>query len=264
MRAALPALILLISFLSASTVSAQVATRLTAASNVRLRAEAAESATVVASLPLGTELVQLDTGGADHTWVRVRPSTGPDGWLPVRLTRRIKAETRLDVIESLVRERLARSGDSFAARVELVALVERTIADLRRATRTGRPVCAAPGSVRWTARLRPFPDRKAAPSRMPPGSAIVARDLHAPSREDAGRFSRAAILDLHHRHRDTSAADDIAWFLVEHGTRAARRMRRLRALLSPPAGQTRRHLPASAPCRPNMWARPQDGLPTTR
>lgn len=216
MRASLPSLILLISFLSASTVSAQVATRLTAASNVRLRAEAAETATVVASLTLGTELVQLDTGGVDHTWVRVRPSTGPDGWLPVRLTRRIKPDTRLEVIEAVVRERLARSGDSFAARVELVALVERTIADLRDQPEPGgRFALVWLGAIDSATQAIPRSQSGAEPY----ASWIGNRRAVIFMNEPAGRWaiSRTAILDLHNRHRDTSPADDIAWFLVKHG-----------------------------------------------
>jgi hypothetical protein len=215
-RASLPSLILFLSFFSASTVSAQVATRLTSASNVRLRAEAAETATVVSSLPLGTELVQLDTGGEDHAWLRVRPTTGPDGWVPARLTRRIKPETRLDVIESLVRERLARSGDSFAARVELVALIERTIAGLGEQPEPGGRFALA-----WLSALdsaaQAIPRSQ---SGAEPYASWIAGHRNVVFRNEiAGRWAipRAAILDLHDRHRDTSAADDIAWFLVTNG-----------------------------------------------
>jgi hypothetical protein len=53
-------------------VSAQEPTRITSASNVRLRAAPSDGAAVVATLPLGTELVQLESGGEGGSWTRVR------------------------------------------------------------------------------------------------------------------------------------------------------------------------------------------------
>ena len=98
-------------------VSAQEPTRLTSASNVRLRASPSDSAAVVATLPLGTELVQLESGGEGGSWTRVRvPMTGQDAWLPTRLTRSLVKTRRAEVVDSIIQERLARKGDGFAAR----------------------------------------------------------------------------------------------------------------------------------------------------
>ena len=131
-----PSALIFLLVCSATTTLAQDASRLTTASNVRLRATPDDAAAVVASVPLGTELVQLDTGGAGTAWVRVRTS-GPDGWLPTRLTRRFTPETRLTAIAALVRERLTRQGDSFGARVELLDLVERTLSTLQTQPESG-------------------------------------------------------------------------------------------------------------------------------
>jgi SH3 domain-containing protein len=214
MRLVPSALILLLTI--AGTAAAQEPGRLTTASNVRLRAAAEDTAQVVASVPLGTELVQLDTGGEGATWLRVRTAGGPDGWLPARLTRRFKADTRLDIVESLVRDRLARQGDSFAARVELVSLVERTLPGLR-----SDPEPGGRFALLWLAALDnvaigiPRTQSKNEPyaSWLSSHRAVVFYN------EIAGRWSiqRQAILDLHGRHRDTSVADDIAWFAVTNG-----------------------------------------------
>lgn len=208
----------LILFLAAPAIdaAAQEPGRLTTASNVRLRAAADDTAPVVASVPLGTELVQLDTSGDGATWVRVRTAGGHDGWLPARLTRRFKADTRLDVIESVVKERLARQGDSFAARVELLALVERTLPDLR-----AHPEPGGRFALLWLAALDtaaiavPRTQSKSEPY----ASWLNGHQAVLFNNEIAGRWTiqRQAILDLHGRHRDTSAADDIAWFAVTNG-----------------------------------------------
>jgi hypothetical protein len=195
---------------------AQHATRLTTASNVRLRAAAQDAAAVVASVPLGTELVQLDTSGDHVSWVRVRTAGGPDGWLPARLTRKFNADTRIDVIDSIVRERLARKGDSFAARVELLDLVERTLSTLG-----AEPEPGGRFALHWLAAL----DNVAgaiprSQSKSPPYAAwLGGRQSVLFFNELGGRWAiqRQAVLDLHGRHRDTSAADDIAWFAAANG-----------------------------------------------
>src|SRR4030095_10719535 len=111
---------------SALLTAAQEPTRITSASNVRLRASPSENAAVVATLPLGTDLFQLDTGGDGATWTRVRTTGAQDGWLPTRFTRSLTTARRIDVIEAIVRERLSRKADGFAPLTELVDLVERT------------------------------------------------------------------------------------------------------------------------------------------
>jgi hypothetical protein len=197
------------------SLSVQEPTRIVTASNVRLRAAPAADAAVVASVPLGLELVQLETGGDSGSWVRVRLPQGADGWMPSRLTRRFSAETRLPVIDALARERLARRGDSFRARVELVDFLDRARRDVRDPEMSGRL------AVHWLeAMTLAFDAIPISQARAQPYAAWLdaRRDVVVYS-EPAAKWMlrREAILDLHARERDTSAADDIAWFLTRNG-----------------------------------------------
>ena len=103
----------------------QEPSRLIVASNVRLRSAPIETADVVAGVPLGTVLVPLETGGDGGTWVRLRMVDGRDGWTPSRLARTFTPETQVEIFETLIKERLARTGDSFQPRVELIAFIDR-------------------------------------------------------------------------------------------------------------------------------------------
>jgi hypothetical protein len=201
--------------LSADLAFAQSPNRLVAASNVRIRAAPREGAAEVRAVPLGTPLVELETGGESGAWVRARLPDGADGWVPARLTRKIGSETPASAVEGLVKERLVRKGDSFPARAELVDLVERTRPTLRDPEQSGR------FALYWlqamTNILSGIPmgqDRQA-----PYAAWLTARRAAVVFNEPARRWilRRDAILDVHARERDTSAADDIAWFAVTTG-----------------------------------------------
>src|SRR5688572_22400414 len=84
--------------------AAQEATRMTSASNVRLRGSNSEQAPIVATLPLGTPLIELEHG-ADG-WVRARLATGETGWLPARFTLRFTRTNKIQIIEGVIKERL--------------------------------------------------------------------------------------------------------------------------------------------------------------
>jgi hypothetical protein len=99
--------------------------RITAASNVRVRAEPSEEVPILATVPLGTSVSELEQT-ADGRWLRVRLPDGTEGWMAAGLTRRVPVGERHRVVRRLIGERLARDGDAFRARVELVDLVERS------------------------------------------------------------------------------------------------------------------------------------------
>jgi hypothetical protein len=204
-----------VSLILPSLVFAQDAGRLTAASNVRVRAEPVESAAVVVTLPLGTSLVGVETGGEDRTWLRVRTGDGKEGWVLLRLTKRFEAEHRLDVIEQIAADRVARKGDSFAARAEVVDLVERTIAETTDAERAGRLALLWIQAMRATAASLPARHRlTGAPA------AWVEAQKSAVWWNEVGAnwmLSLDALQELHQQHRTTSSADAIAWSMVENG-----------------------------------------------
>src|SRR5678815_5359581 len=123
--------------------------RITSASNVRLRATPSTDATVIAELPLGTVTTVIESvrTGADR-WSRVETADRQRGWLVARLTSPFDPSRPLDAIESIIRDRLQSwSGDtvrwnfrgrSFAASEQLVALIERTEAQLTDVEQRGR------------------------------------------------------------------------------------------------------------------------------
>jgi hypothetical protein len=194
---------------------AQSPTRITTAANVRLRAAPAETAAVVASLPLGADLLQLEASATQPAWVRVRTARG-DGWLPTRLTRKVTADSRIAVIEAVVQERLGRDGDSFAARAELVDFVARM-----RDTVASDPDTAGRFALHWLRAVhhaaaavprRLQKEEPYAPWLAVHGSAVFYNEI-------GGGFSltRAAILEMREAFKATAAADDIAWLGVEVG-----------------------------------------------
>lgn len=198
-----------------SLVFAQDAGRMTSASNVRLRAEPVESAAVVVAVPLGTSLVGIETGGPERAWLRVRTADGKEGWVLTRLTRRFDGDKRLDVVEQLVAERLARKGDSFAARAEVVDLVERSLGETNDPERGGRL------AVLWIRAMNGVAG--ALPQKRELGGAhgdwVEARQSSMWWNEVGANWmlSHEALRELHARHRDTSSADPIAWAIVENG-----------------------------------------------
>jgi hypothetical protein len=204
-----------VALLLPSLVLAQDAGRLTSASNVRVRTEPVESATVVVTLPLGTSLVGVETGGEDRAWLRVRTGDGQEGWVLTRLTRRFDAEKRLDVVEQIVAERVGRKGDSLAARVEVVGLVERSIAETTDAERAGRL------ALLWIQAMRGAASSLPAKHRLTGSSAAwVESQKSAVWWNEVGAnwlLSLDKLQELHQEHRTTSSADAIAWSMVENG-----------------------------------------------
>jgi hypothetical protein len=201
--------------LSSALLASQEPTRLVAASNVRLRAAPAASADVIGTVPLGAALVELETGGEGGTWVRVRLPQGIDGWTPSRLTRRYTGETRWTVIDALARERLARRGDSFPARAQLVDFLERARGEVRDPEVSGRLAVHWLEAMAYAFEAIPMTQARA----QPYAAWLESRRDAVVYNEPGGQWMlrRETILDLHARERDTSAADDIAWFLTEHG-----------------------------------------------
>ncbi|HYN08859.1 MAG TPA: SH3 domain-containing protein [Vicinamibacterales bacterium] len=198
-------------------VFAQEPTRITSASNVRLRASPSESAAVVASLALGTDLIQLDTGGDGATWTRVRTAGGHDGWLPSRLTRSLTSSRRIEVIEAIVRERLERKGDAFAPRSELSELVERTLKDAQDPEAAGR--FALYWITSMAGALQAVPSRRG--KEQPHKDWLAARADAVVYHELGQRWviRQTRLWQLHDAHARTASADELAWAAVINGSR---------------------------------------------
>jgi hypothetical protein len=190
-------------------------TRIAGASNVRIRATPIDSAALVATIPLGAPLFELETGGESGSWVRVRLADGRDGWIPSRLTRKVTAESKWAVTEALIKERLGRQGDSFAAHVELVELIESIRPALSDAEASGRAGLYWLQAVSNALSIIPRSQMRAEPY----ASWVAARKHVVVYNEPGGRWilRQEAVADLHRREQDSSSADDIAWFAARLG-----------------------------------------------
>ena len=198
-----------------ATLVLQDPNRIAGASNVRLRTAPADTAAVAATVALGTPLVELESGGESAAWVRVRLADGRDGWMPAQLTRRFTSETRWSTTEALIKERLARQGDSFAARVELLNFVEQSTSTVTDPEASGRQ------ALYWLQAITRVVDR------IPPS--LVRAEPYASwlaTRKEVLVFNTPArrwlvrqetMRALHRREQDTSAADEIAFFAANHG-----------------------------------------------
>jgi hypothetical protein len=199
--------------------------RITTAANVRLRANPSDRSAIVATLPLGTDLIEHATAvrpltetldAQNRSWVSVRTSDGKTGWVLTGLTRLATAAQRPDVVEELIKGRLVRPDDDFVVRTELVDFIEReqtrasapeaaACLDLRRLQAIQRALESLgfgyqPGLERMKTWPRPRQDLVVYNE---PGGAWMLR--------------HQAIFDSHARHRPTAVADDLAWLAVTNG-----------------------------------------------
>lgn len=191
--------------------------RITAASNVRLRTQPSVEVSIVTTVPLGTEVVEVGAT-TDGSWIRVRTIDGQGGWLLAELTRALPSGRRLPVAERIVQERLLRSGDGRRARIELVSFVERMVGEVvepaaaaRFAFYRLRAVKHVLDSLRFRGAGRDDGPREFLETYAP---LIVDNEI------GGGPILRyEAILEVQDRHRGTRTADEIAWLAVTNGLR---------------------------------------------
>jgi hypothetical protein len=213
----IPSRVIVLLWLVASAGPAMSQSLLTSASNVRLRSAPATDAVVITMLPLGTELAIT---GPDQTegWIPVRTVLDQEqqGWVAGSLTLPVSATTYPDVVAGLIAARLAREGDGFVARAELLDLIESALRrnwspdetallDLQRLRALQGVLRSIPFlRSRWPEAMREWVASRGEEIRYnePGGSWMLRYDL---------------ILALHDEHRSTPAADEIAWFAVTNG-----------------------------------------------
>jgi len=189
--------------------------RITAATNLALRQTPSASATVVAYLPLGTEVTEVGPLGLDKTWVHVKLADNREGWLVATLTRLIESSRRTATVEAIVVDRLGRHGDGPPACIEVVDFIEResaVLTDPQTAARFDLYRLRAVSTVLSTIRLN-LGKRDPYMSWLDRHKSLIAYD------EPGGRWllSNAALWQIHDQHPDAAAADEIAWLAVTNG-----------------------------------------------
>jgi hypothetical protein len=190
---------------------------MTSASNVRLRSAPATDAAVVAMLPLGTELA---TTGPDRMaeWIPVRTVLDQEqqGWVAGSLTLPVSISTYQDVVTGLIAERLARDGDGFVARAELLDLTESALRRDRSPDDAALLELQRLRALRGVLQTIPF-----ARSRWqePMREWVASRSDEIRYHEPGGSWMlrHELILALHDEHRSSRAADEIAWLYVTNG-----------------------------------------------
>ena len=141
-RAPLVALILssiVISSARATRAQTTAPSRITVASNVRLRAEASTSAEEVARLPVGVVVSELErspekakVGDVEDYWYLVSSKGGVKGWVFGGLTRAFDAARRDEIYAALADERLANASASFSDLSDLVKFLDRATKEVKR------------------------------------------------------------------------------------------------------------------------------------
>lgn len=202
---------------SVLAVPALCETVMTSASNVRLRSAAAADAPVVTELPLGS---QLEIAAIQRTgdWVAVQiPGAGGDtAWVNGLLVVPVNADTWPQVVRRLIAGRLARAGDGFAARVQLLDLIESVQQgswDHEAAARLELQRLRALQAVLYSIPLQG--------ARSDPHIAgwVAHRAQQIRYNEPGGHWliRNEVILAAHDAFPGTASADDMAWMAVEIG-----------------------------------------------
>ena len=212
----LSALIVFANLAAGSIAASQPArARIIAAANVTVREGPSPQAPAVAQLPLGTEVTEAGDADLDKTWVRIVTPDRKDGWVLANLTRPLDAYWKWQTQEKVITDRLARTGDGFAANVELVNYIERigdTFTDpdgraridlywLRAAQQT---LSSLPSNAAGREPYRAWLNRyQSWIAYSEPGAVWLVRN--------------DAIWKVHDTRAGTAAADDIAWLTVTVG-----------------------------------------------
>ena len=188
--------------------------RITAVANVTLRATPSSTATAVARLPLGTELIVVPVG-LDKTWLRVRLADERHGWVQASLTEPLDPAWRWTAFDAIIASRLGRKGDMFPAQVELVSFIERVAPEYTNPDGRAGVELARLRALSLAAGAIPFNQSR----REPYAAWLASRSVDLVYDEPGGRWMvrDTAIWNVHQKHAASSVADDIAWFGVTNG-----------------------------------------------
>jgi len=218
-RQLLPPLLSALAVIAGTTISEAANARLmTNGTNVRLRSAPEVTASILSELPIGVELSQIARSNSGDPWLRVRTDDGREGWVLGRLTTSIDADRHGDSVEALVVAQLKRHsgrGTSFAARVQLFDLIERTSRNVNEREARARFALYRLRSMQDVFLGIPFQGDGRDPYR-----AWIAEHRDAALYNDPGgswMVDPAYVLKVHDEYRGSATADDIAWFYVQNG-----------------------------------------------
>ena len=188
----------------------QTQERVLIAGGANARAKPATDALRLCPLSMGQE---LDLEAREGDWVRVT-TCGGGAYVHASLVRPFTAATRDKARETLVRERLAREGEGFAAADALIGLIEawgrqyedaetRARYALYRMQAIARAASIGEGGALRSRLVRVLADSSPMFVYNEPGGMWMLRDEY--------------IWQVYAEHQSTAAADDIAWFAAENG-----------------------------------------------
>jgi hypothetical protein len=208
--------------------ASQLSWFITSAANVRLREAASTTSPIVRELPLGTWVERVGTNATSKTsdgWLRVRTRDGAEGWITAALTRPLDPSRPLPAIEDIVRARLPSTarfegeprggGESFASRGQLVRFVEEAPVDPADRESVARFALYQLRALLYALDAVPF-RRDGVPPYQP---WLKARASAIRYNEPGGDWmlEYGHVRRIYDQHRDTPAADEIAWLLVTNG-----------------------------------------------
>jgi len=188
--------------------------RITAVANVTLREMPSATATPVARVPLGTEVLVIPAG-LDKTWLRVALADGREGWIQTSLTKSLDPVWRWPVFDAIIADRLSRTGDKFPAQAELVSFIERVAPEYTDADGRARVELARLQALARAAGAIPIGHA----TREPYAAWLASRKADVVYDEPGGQWMvrDTAVWTVHQKHAASPVADEIAWFGATNG-----------------------------------------------
>ncbi|MBC7929268.1 MAG: SH3 domain-containing protein [Rubrivivax sp.] len=223
MRTILPAALLVYAFLFALAPCAQGMraqgagnSRITNASNVRVRSEPNTTAAELVRLPVGVVVEVLEhlpektkVGEMEDYWYLVSAPDGVKGWVFGGLTAPFDAVRRAEIYRKLADDRLANASASFSDLSDLVKFLDRATKEVKRRDALAELELARLLALHRSLAAIPFDGLE----KPPYIDWTKGRDAEIVYSEPAGQwFVRAGLLwELQKKYRDLSVAERIAW-----------------------------------------------------
>lgn len=225
MRTFLPAALLALLFALAPCAHATPAqdaarSRITTASNVRVRGEPNTTAAELVRLPVGVVVEVLErlpdktkVGETEDYWYQVSAPNDVKGWVFGGLTAPFDAARRGEIYSKLADDRLANASASFGDLADLVKFLDRATKEVKRRDALASLELARLLALHRSLAAIPFEELE----KPPYNRWTKERDAEIVYSEPAGQwFVRADLLwGLQKKYRDLGLAERIAWEAAE-------------------------------------------------